>query len=121
MTHRTRLAIAAVVLLVFGTLLLGVCVHHDTAPEGAGTPALLKLPDGGLMLTFHVPTCDYGLFDTASDPKMLKNLRDARPDDFRRLKEKLRERVKKEYDGAEPEDLRNRPDLVDRLRGHPYF
>jgi hypothetical protein len=120
MTHRARLAIAAVVLLVFGLALLSVCAHRDTAPEGAPVPSLITLDDGGLKLTFHVPTCDYGLFD-ASDKRMLTNLRDARPDDFRRLKEKLRERVKKEYDGAEPEDLRNRPDLVERLRGHPYF
>jgi hypothetical protein len=121
MTHRTRLAVAAVVLLVFGLALLSVCVHRDTAPEGAPVPPVLTLVDGGLKLTFHVPTCDYGLFDTTSDPKLLTNLRNARPEDFRRLKEKLRERVKKEYDGAEPEDLRNRPDLVERLRGHPYF
>jgi hypothetical protein len=121
MTHRTRLAVAAVVLLVFGTVLLGVCFHRDTAQDGTQVPPVLNHDEGGLRLTFHVPSCDYGLFDRTSDPKMLKNLRDARPDDFRRLKEEFRARVKKEYDGVEPEDLRNRPEMVDRLRGHPYF
>jgi hypothetical protein len=101
--------------------MLGVCVHRDTAPEGAPVPSVLSLEESGLRLTFHVATCDYGLFDTTTDKRLLKNLRDERPDDFRRLKEKLRERVKKQYDGVEPEDLRNRPEVLDRLRGHPYF
>jgi hypothetical protein len=121
MRHRSRLAIAAIVLFVVGIIALGVCAHRDTAPEGAPVPPVLKLEDGGLLLTFHVPTCEYGLFDKAADPKLLTNLRDARPEDFRRLKDEFRERVKKQYEGAEPEDLRNRPDVVDRLRGHPYF
>ena len=121
MRHRTRLAIAAILLFVVGIVALGVCAHRDTAPDGTSVPPVLKLEEGGLLLTFHVPTCEYGLFDKASDPKLLSNLRDARPEDFRRMKDKLRERVKEEFHGAEPEDLRNRPDVVERLRGHPYF
>jgi len=120
MTHRTRITIAALVLVVFGAFIAGVCVHRDTAPESAGIPPVLMHDERGLRLTFHVYTRDYGLFDRAADPNMLKNLRESRPEDFRRLQEEFRTSVKSQY-GRDPEELAGSPEVLERLRGHPYF
>lgn len=118
MTHRTRIALAALVLLVLGTV-LGVCFHHDTAQEPpAEMPAVLQHDSGGLRFTYHVPTGIESLFDLAADPKMLKNLGPERPADLERMREEMRQKI-----GVESlEELRRaHRDLIERLRGLGYF
>lgn len=118
MTHRARVAVAAILLFLFGAV-LAVCVHHDTGPEPAAQlPAILRHDSGGLRFTYHVPTGSEGLFDIAADPKMLTNLAASRPADAARLREELRKSL-----GVESlADLRRaQQDLIDRLHGLGYF
>ena len=121
MTHRVRIAIVAVVLIVFGVFVLSVCVHHDAADDPSSTPSLLHYDDAGLWYTYHVNSGDEGLFNLAADPKMLKNLAHERPDDLRRLRDELTKRVKAKYGVDSLEELGRRPDVIDRMRGHQYF
>ncbi len=119
MTRRTRAAAAVALLVVFAAGLIGVCARHD---GGVDNPSLLGIDDGGLRFTYHVLSGDEGLFDLAADPKMLRNLVRERPDDARRLRDELTRRVKKEQPGVDSlDDLRRRPEVMERLRGHPYF
>jgi hypothetical protein len=116
--HRTRVAIAAVLLGLFAAGLT-MCIRRDTGPEPAAqVPAILHFDDGGLRFTYHVPTGSEGLFDVAADPKMLRNLAPERPDDTARLREELRRKL-----GVESlSDLRRaRQDLIDRLHALGYF
>jgi hypothetical protein len=118
MTHRTRIALAALVLVIVAAV-LGVCVHRDTAHEPpAEMPAVLQHDSGGLRFTYHVPTGIEGLFDLAADPKMLKNLGPERPADLERLREEMKRKI-----GVESlEELRRaHRDLIERLRGLGYF
>jgi hypothetical protein len=120
MKHGTRATIAAVVLIVFGLILASVCVDRDVAHDDS-TPPVLHYDEGGLRYTFHVLSGDEGLFDLGADPKMLVNLVRDRPDDFRRLRDELRKRLREKFGVDSPEELRRRPEVVERLRGHPYF
>lgn len=118
MTHRTRIALAAA-LLVAAAAALGVCFHKDAAQEPpAELPAVLFHDGGGLRFAYHVPTGIESLFDLAADPKMLKNLAAERPEDLSRLREEMQRKI-----GVESlEELRRaHQDLIDRLRGLGYF
>ena len=118
MTQRARIAVATLLLCLFGAL-LAVCVHRDAGPAPpAQMPAILRHDSGGLRFTYHVPTGSEGLFDIATDPKMLTNLAAARREDTARLREELRKSL-----GVESlADLRRaQQDLIDRLHGLGYF
>ena len=118
MTHKTRLALAALLLLAFAAV-LGVCIHRDTAPEAPlEVPAILRHDSGGLRFMYHVPSGDESLFDLAADPRMLNNLRATRPADLTRLREELRKQI-----GVESlEELRHAHQaLIERMHGLGYF
>lgn len=118
MTHRTRITLAALVLVAVAVV-LGVCIHRDTAQEPpAEMPAVLLHDSGGLRFSYHVPTGIESLFDMAADPKMLKNLGPERPADLARLREELKKKI-----GVESlEELRRaHKELIDRLHGLGYF
>jgi len=122
MTHRARLAFAAVALFVFGLIVTSVCFHRDAAHEPSSIPPVLHYDEGGLRFTYHVVSADEGLFDLANDPKMLKNLRGERPEDFRRLREELIKRLKKTTGVESLEEVRHaRQDAIDRMRTLGYF
>jgi hypothetical protein len=122
MMHRSRLALAAFVLFVFGVVLSSVCLHRDAGHEPASIPPVLHYDEGGLRYTYHVVSADEGLFDLSVDPKMLKNLRGARPDDARRLREELQKRLREKFGVETLEEVRRaRQDAIDRMRGLGYF
>jgi hypothetical protein len=118
MTRRTRIALAAV-LLVASALVLSICIHERPVPRTRpGQPAFLHFDDGGLRYTFHVATGEEGLFEIARDPDMLVNLRTERPKDVERLREELRRRIGVETLG----ELRNaQRDTMDRLHALGYY
>lgn len=118
MTHRTRIALAALVLFVVAAI-LGVCIHRDAGQERpAEIPPVLQHESGGLRFTYHVPTGMEGLFDLAADPRMLKNLGRERPADLQRLREELERKI-----GVKSlEELRGaHRDLIERLRALGYL
>ncbi len=122
MSHRTRLALAAVVVAaVVLVVALAVC-HRDTAIEPHATrltsPAVVRYDAGGLRYTYHIPTGREFLFDLAADPRMLRNLADERPDDVRRMREELQRRI----GVSSLDELRSaHRDTIERLEKLGYF
>ena len=112
MTARTRSTLVAVVLAAF-VAMLAVC---RAAP--GEMPSVYRYESGGLVFTYHTPTNTESLFDTAADPRMLRNLARERPADLVRLRDEF---LKK--NGIESvEELRHpQQDLIDRLRHNGYF
>lgn len=116
MTHRARLAIAAVVLALFGG---AVCVvaHHDVSEPPSALPAVLTRTEGDLRYTYHVATGVEGLYDVAKDPRLLDNLAAKRPEDLKRMREAMRRNI-----GVDSlDEIRRRQDeMAERLRGLGY-
>ena len=118
MTHRARLVLAALVLVLCGVGLI-VALHGHTAdgPPHA-PPPVVHFEADGLRYTYHVPTGAEGLFDVGVDPKLLTNLASSRPGDTRRLREAL----EKEIGVASLDELRRAQQvLIDRLRALGYY
>lgn len=117
MTHRARLAVAALVLALFGA---AVCVwtRHDVEEPPPALPSVLTRTDGDLRYTYHVASGVEGLYDVAKDPRLLDNLAAKRSDDVKRLREAMRAAI-----GVKSLDeirLRQR-EMKERLRGLGYF
>jgi hypothetical protein len=121
MSHRTRIALAALVIAVLALVLTIVC-RRDTAQEPRVTILQQDSGDGQLRFVYQVATGDETLFDIKKDPGMLRNLRNERPEDARRLREQLEGRLKQQLGVNSLEDLRaaNR-ETIERLRSLGYF
>ena len=123
MSHRARLAVAAVALAAFAVI-LAIWIHRDTGPDNPNDapPPVLHLDDGGLRLTHHIPTGSEALYDLTADAAMLHNLAPRRPDDVRRLHEALEERVKQQLGVSGLDELRRRHrELMSRLHALGYL
>jgi len=79
-------------------------------PGGGGYPSILEHEEAGLRYTYHVLTGTESLHDVRTDPRLLLNLLSERPNEARRMRRVLEQRI-----GIESLDLLRR-DLSDRIR-----
>jgi hypothetical protein len=91
-TNAARTAIAVLLLAAIGAAVF--MIPRGDAPRSAGTvPAVVEHEDGGLVLTFHVMTGTFGLFDAKADRAKLTNLAKSRPADVERLRAALTKKL----------------------------
>ena len=120
--HWPFLAGAAVAL--FGGALVFLLQPEEPAATipaptaSSASPSVLHYDQDGYRFTYHVLSSDEGLFDLQKDPKLLRNLARAQPDQTRKLRKALEQRL-----GVEKlEDLRERfNENIERLKGLGYL
>ncbi len=80
-------------------------------------PPLIEQTEGSLVYLFHAPTETEELYDTASDPRRLRNLAHKRPEDTARL----RQAMLAKHGASSLEDLRKHfQEIQDHMRGMGY-
>lgn len=92
MTNATR-TVTAVVLIAAIAAAAILIPRSDRAPVPGTIPPVVHHEEDGLVLSYHVMTGTFGLFDARNDPAKLKNLAKSRPADVERLRAALTKKL----------------------------
>lgn len=93
-TARTVTAVALIAAIAAAAILIPRSDPARVPGNVAATvPPVVHHEEDGLVLSYHVMTGTFGLFDAKSDPAKLKNLAKSRPADVERLRAALTKKL----------------------------